>query len=627
MTPLRPSTVSVRSALVASFLVFVAALAVLGGWSAWRLHDLGGASRRIIADNYDSVVAAQHMKESLERQDSAALFILLGEAQRGRAQLVEHRARFDGSLARAAGNITEPGEREVIAGIHDLRARYYARFDTLVAPDRPAQSREYFAELEPLFNQLRRRVDDLLQLNQEAMRAKSRAAESVARRWFTMTLILAATLIATSLLVATALARRVVRPLRALTAATDRMSKGDLDVSAPVSGTASELHDLAVSFNRMAGHLGELRRSDLGRLRAAQQLAESAIDSLYDPVVVTDADGRVTRLNRAAEEIFGSESAGVGQPISSLAAGSAIGTAVWQAIESGRPTASDTTATLARLTVTGSARDYRVRTTPMRDDHGTLLGSVTLLEDVTHLREIDRVKSEFIATASHELRTPLTSALMGIQLLLEPQTGELSDRQRELLEMCRVDGERLVRLIQELLDLSRLEAGREPTVVKPIDVADVIRTSTARMRPQVTARGITLVETIGAALPPVLADQSQIERVLANLLSNAVRATEAGGTITVAAESAPDTRRSSRFATRAAASLPSICLACSKSSVRCRAAPPTAQGSGSPSSSTSSSPIRDGSGSQSEPSRGSVFSFSLPTASTRASNDSAAEVQ
>jgi two-component system, NtrC family, sensor histidine kinase KinB len=198
MTPLRPSTMSVRSALVASFLVFVAALAVLGGWSARRLHDLGGASRRIIADNYDSVVAAQHMKESLERQDSAALFILLGEAQRGRAQLVEHRARFDESLARAAGNVTEPGEREVIAGIHGLRARYYAHFDRLVAPDRPAQSREYFAELEPLFHQLRRRVDDLLQLNQEAMRAKSRAAEAVARRWFTMTLILAAALIATS---------------------------------------------------------------------------------------------------------------------------------------------------------------------------------------------------------------------------------------------------------------------------------------------------------------------------------------------------------------------------------------------------------------------------------------------
>jgi hypothetical protein len=80
----------VRSVLVAALLVFIAALAVLGGWSAWWLRDVGGASRRIISDNYDSVVAAQQMKESLERQDSAALFLLLGRPHA--RQLAEHRA-------------------------------------------------------------------------------------------------------------------------------------------------------------------------------------------------------------------------------------------------------------------------------------------------------------------------------------------------------------------------------------------------------------------------------------------------------------------------------------------------------------------------------------------------------
>ena len=106
---------------MAALLVFVVALAVLGGWSAWWLHELGGASRRIIADNYDSVVAAQQMKESLERQDSAALFLLLDQAERARSQLATHRARFDRSLTRAAANITEVGEATVIDRIADLR--------------------------------------------------------------------------------------------------------------------------------------------------------------------------------------------------------------------------------------------------------------------------------------------------------------------------------------------------------------------------------------------------------------------------------------------------------------------------------------------------------------------------
>lgn len=117
---------SVRSGLLATFLVFVLALIGLGAWSAWHLRELAGVSRRIIADNYDSVVAAQDMKESLERQDSAALFILLGDVERGQSQLREHRVRFDRAFSRAAGNITEPDEPAVIADVDALRKTYYA---------------------------------------------------------------------------------------------------------------------------------------------------------------------------------------------------------------------------------------------------------------------------------------------------------------------------------------------------------------------------------------------------------------------------------------------------------------------------------------------------------------------
>jgi len=86
---------SLRARLLTGYGIFIAALVALGAWSAWRLHDMGKVSRRIISENYDSVLAAQEMKESLERQDSAALFVLLGARERGLAQLREHRARFD----------------------------------------------------------------------------------------------------------------------------------------------------------------------------------------------------------------------------------------------------------------------------------------------------------------------------------------------------------------------------------------------------------------------------------------------------------------------------------------------------------------------------------------------------
>src|SRR3979409_992648 len=108
---------NLRTKLSLGYLIFVAALIVLGGWSAWRRREMGVVSRRIISNNYDSVVAAQEMKESLERQDSAALFALLGARERALKQLREHRARFDASLQKAMANITEAGETEAIEAI------------------------------------------------------------------------------------------------------------------------------------------------------------------------------------------------------------------------------------------------------------------------------------------------------------------------------------------------------------------------------------------------------------------------------------------------------------------------------------------------------------------------------
>src|SRR5690242_16472269 len=128
---------TLRTKLLLAYLVFVAALVVLGAWSAWRLREMGGVSRRIIANNYDSVVAAEEMKESLERQDSAALFALLGATDKARAQLSEHRAHFDANFEKAAHNITEVGEAEAIENLRHDRDDYYQAFDQFFAPATP----------------------------------------------------------------------------------------------------------------------------------------------------------------------------------------------------------------------------------------------------------------------------------------------------------------------------------------------------------------------------------------------------------------------------------------------------------------------------------------------------------
>ena len=524
---------SLRTKLLLGYLVFVAALVVLGAWTAWRLREMGGVSRRIIANNYDSVVAAQEMKESLERQDSAALFALLGATDTASTQLREHRTRFDANFQKAANNITEVGEPEAIENIRRDRDAYYQMADSFFAQAltrRPADLSErdqYFTQLEPQFNKLRADCERLLQLNQRAMLAKSAAAAGVAQLWFYRTLLIAGTLVTAGVALAFVLSNRIIDPLRQLTATTTRIAGGDLDAKVTVD-SRDEVGVLAAEYNRMAERIRQLRNSDMGKLIVAQQTTEAAIDSLYDPVIVTDEDGRVTKLNPAAEEIFGAEQQNSGKHVGEIARDGRIAGAVAEALESQRPVAGEGMSQVLPLAVDGSERAFRLRTTPMRDGGKHLLGAVTLLEDITHLREIDRLKSEFIATASHELRTPLTSVQMGVHLLLEGAAGELNDKQAEVLSACRQDCERLDKLMRDLLDLSRIEAGESQPQLRAINIRQLILHEAEELRSQVEAKGLAFHIEAPPDLPAVVADPAQIARVIANLVLNAIRYTRQG---------------------------------------------------------------------------------------------------
>jgi NtrC-family two-component system sensor histidine kinase KinB len=524
-----------RTKLLLGYSGFILALGLLGAWSARTLSQMSAVSRLIISENYDSVVAAQDMKESLERQDSAAVFSLLGEHERAARQAAEHRLRFNAALDKAAANITEAGEPETIAAIRNGRDDYYRRFDAFLGAsgDRTAV---YFRDLEPRFNAVRADCDRLLHLNQEAMRRKADRASLTARRWYFMTLGLALTLMVVGVAVEFSLSNTIVGPVRQLTKATTRVAAGDLDAAVPVQ-SADEIGVLAEGFNRMAERIRELRRSDLGKLLVAQQTTEAAIDSLYDPVVVTDSAGRVTRINAAAERLFGARADTVGRPIDEVARDERVARAVAGVLRSGQAVASESAAEVLPWAVDGTRRAFRVRSTPMRDADGRFVGAVTLLEDVTHLSEISRLKSEFIAAASHELRTPLTSVQMGIHLLLEGAAGTLDERQQEILQVCREDTSRLDRLMRQLLDLSKIESGAAAPAREPLRPSVLVREATDSMRLQLESKGLRLDVDAPPDLPPVFADRDQVERVIVNLVTNASRATPAGGSISVAASS------------------------------------------------------------------------------------------
>lgn len=532
---------SLRYKLLLSYAILVLGILLVGGWSVSNFAVLGRSVRRIMADNYRSVLDAQVMKETLERQDSAMLFLLAGHPEKARPQCLENRRLFLEHFQDAAANITEPGEDRIIADIGQQFSRYQALTESFLRESpSPAARDHYFRQLEPAFLSLKRRSDDLLNLNQAAMVRAQQQAEAQAAAATRAAVALGIGTLLLGVLYSLNLSRRLVAPLLELTEAARRIGSGDLDHRITIA-TDDEVQVLGDEFNRMAASLQQYREREAARLRVAEQQAEVAINSLYEPVVVTDAEGRVVSLNRAAEALFGPGASRHLQPVEALTA-PALARAVREALERRAPVAPESERGLVTLPVEHAERSFRVRTAPLLRESGDAAGSVTVLEDVTRQRELDRLKDEFISVASHELRTPLTSMQMAVQLLEEGSAGTLTERQEHLVRLAVSDAERLERLTRDLLDLTRLEAGTATPHLRPVQPAEVIEVGVAPLRAEAARKRVTLEEMPGPA-SPVSGDPEQLARVIRNLVGNAVRHTRAGGRVEITTQSQDDTLR------------------------------------------------------------------------------------
>ena len=180
-------------------------------------------------------------------------------------------------------------------------------------------------------------------------------------------------------------------------------------------------------------------------------------------------------------------------------------------------------------------RYYLPRVLRIRSDSGELLGAAVVLSDVTKFHLVDQLKSDMISTVSHELKTPLTSLQMVVHLLLEEAVGPLTPKQTELLLAARQDSDRLLGMINDLLDLTRIEQGRVALDQEAVDPSALVHDAVERNRAGAEDAGIAVVCQLEPGLPPVLVDRERIEHVFDNLMSNALRHTDRGGTITLRA--------------------------------------------------------------------------------------------
>jgi signal transduction histidine kinase len=181
-----------------------------------------------------------------------------------------------------------------------------------------------------------------------------------------------------------------------------------------------------------------------------------------------------------------------------------------------------------------------VRVSPFRDRPGRLVGAIVVLNDITALKNMDRMKSDFVSMVSHELRSPMNSVLMQLQVILEGLAGDLTPKQREILERAHEKIGNLAQMTTELLDLATIESGLIISEKSTLDMAAIIRDQVEFHRPKAESESICLIAEIPESLPPIRANRRNMEEILSNLISNAIKYSPNGGVVTVSAEAAGD---------------------------------------------------------------------------------------
>ena len=311
----------------------------------------------------------------------------------------------------------------------------------------------------------------------------------------------------------------------ALAASFNKMARALEERDSVITRKTLDLEELNGQLEQMVEQRTRDLSMEMGRL-------EAVLTSMAEGVVVTDRDNRVVLFNPAAQRMFELVPHRViDQPIEricELGGFEALSARIGELTASGGSAAGKEALDL-------KGKRLQVNLAALAEESGSFAGIVLSIRDVTAEEQVDRMKTEFISTVSHELKTPLTSMKGSLQLLLN-RGKWLTDTERQLLTVCYRNTQRLIRLITEILDISRIESGGMAFKFKPTCIGEITVYAVEEINSYAIGRGITIINSIPQQLPQVYGDSDRLIQVMTNLLSNAIKFSPEGKVVMVNAK-------------------------------------------------------------------------------------------
>jgi signal transduction histidine kinase len=524
---------SFKTKLILAFGGQFAILILLGLISIRTISMSSLMLQKIFRENYDSVAACLNMKDAIQALDRTAETFVWEGVMNEKSSSEER--EFSDRLQFQQGNVTVPGEQELTDALTrqwGVYRRLFEQFFTLSA-DENGRREFYRQKLLPqsrIVSTLAQRIADINLDNMVSTdgQARRKAAETN----HTLVLLVISGIVLAGLFAAV-IWRSLARSISGLTRSVEEIKRGNLDLFVQV-GARDEIGNLASAFNEMTSSLRRLRTTKRKELLRSQRATNSVLNTLPEAIAICSPAGMIEVSNEAAAKIFALTPGGSITDIGN----DKIASLFARVTREMRPIRSDSWDWAIQKFLDGDEKFFMPEAVPILDDERRAVGVTLVLSDVTRLRKADEVKSGLISTVSHELKTPLTSIRLATHALFNEKIGILTPKQAELVAAAREESDRLHRIIDNLLELGRMEAGRSGMEHVMLNAEEVLLAAADQVRAAFSDRGVALSIDLPADPSFVKADGVRLGIVFANLLNNALRHTPPGGHVRLSAREA-----------------------------------------------------------------------------------------
>src|SRR5882762_5903004 len=333
--------------------------------------------------------------------------------------------------------------------------------------------------------------------------------------------------------VAYGFAQHLTRPIRALMKGVERIAQGDFSTVVDIQ-THDELQDLASAFNAMSEDLSHYREVRVDEVVAEKTKTEGIIYASEDGIIMTDENGHVQLINPKAKtllELEEDKEALTGRPIWSFVKLDKLAIAIRESVEGDSPK----TKREVNLSAEGIRRYYLISTSLINapEGSGTNYWFVMQIRNITAEKELDQLKDDFLQSLTHDLRSPMTAVRGYMQVLSEEMAGPLNAEQKKMLHIMENASTKLLHIVSNLLDSAKMSAGKLRLTLADCNLRQMIPNTVEIFHTEASKKKITLTLDMPETLSTIKLDPTMIERVLINLIGNAIKFTPEGGFVTV----------------------------------------------------------------------------------------------